>query len=76
MLAYIHAALGLLALGASGIRFFESLLAQIVGWLLIAAAAGTMVVGVLRVREMRSRIRDAVGPELPTPPEPPGESGK
>lgn len=76
MLAYVHAALGLLALGASAIGFFDSMLAQIAGWSLVVAAIGTLVLGVYRVRTMLGRIRDAVGPELPTPPEPPKDTKK
>ncbi|MGE0479319.1 MAG: DUF202 domain-containing protein [Phycisphaerae bacterium] len=69
LLAYIHLALALAALGASAIRFLEQASAEILGWLLIAAGAVVLFVGLWRFRLMRHRMRDVIGPELPTPPE-------
>ncbi|MBK9120951.1 MAG: DUF202 domain-containing protein [Phycisphaerales bacterium] len=75
MLAYLHAALALVALGASAIKVFDSRVLQGFGWGFLVAGVLTLVFGIARVREMRGRIREAVGgKELPSPPEPQQET--
>jgi putative membrane protein len=56
-LAYQRTALTQLALSATFIRFFDHPALTVVGWLLLPGSCLTIVLGVVRYRRMRDRIR-------------------
>ena len=56
-LAYIRTALTLLVLGASFVRFFDSMTLEIVGWMFVPAAIAVFLWGTWRYRMMAGLIR-------------------
>lgn len=64
-LAYQRTALTELAVAATFIRFFDHPALTVVGWLLVPASLVTAVLGVVRYRRMRRRIRLTCAGEPP-----------
>jgi putative membrane protein len=58
-LAYTRTALTLLVVGASLIKFSDSLTLEIIGWVSVPFAIGTFIFGVTRYRRMLGLIRAA-----------------
>ena len=57
-LSYQRTALALAVAGFSLIKFFDLVVLEIVGWVMIPAAAITIVLGVMRYIRMRDLIRN------------------
>ncbi len=55
-LAYIRTALTLLVAGVSFIKFFGSVVIQVLGWILIPLGVFTLVKGIISFRKMARRI--------------------
>ncbi|MBM3500885.1 MAG: DUF202 domain-containing protein [Armatimonadetes bacterium] len=58
-LAYIRTALTLLVVGASFIKFFDSMTLDVVGWAFMPAAVAVLGFGVWRYRQTKALIRKA-----------------
>ncbi len=56
-LAYIRTALTLFVSGATFIRFFDSLILEVLGWTFVPAAIVVFIVGTRRFREMKQTLR-------------------
>ncbi|NOX37268.1 MAG: DUF202 domain-containing protein [Calditrichaeota bacterium] len=56
-LAYIRTALTLFVSGATFIRFFDSVILEVLGWAFVPAAIIVFLVGTKRFREMRQSLR-------------------
>ncbi len=56
-LAYIRTALTLLVAGVSFIKFFGSVVIQVLGWILIPLGVFTLVRGIISFRKMARRIK-------------------
>ncbi|MEE8503247.1 MAG: DUF202 domain-containing protein [candidate division NC10 bacterium] len=67
-LAYVRTALTLFAAGATSIHFFQSLVIQIAGWILMPLGVITLIIGLTRYKKMQRQIRDEM--EEGTPPTP------
>lgn len=65
ILAYVRTALALLVSGFSLIKFFESLLLDLVGWLLVPAGVLTLFVGWRRYRQVNKQIAEVSSDEEP-----------
>jgi putative membrane protein len=55
-LAYIRTALTLFISGASFIRFFDSFLLEVVGWIFVPVGLLTFLVGAVRYRRMKNML--------------------
>ncbi|MEE8152108.1 MAG: DUF202 domain-containing protein [candidate division NC10 bacterium] len=67
-LAYVRTALTLFAAGATSIHFFQSLVIQIAGWILMPLGVITLIIGLTRYKKMQRQIRDEM--EEGNPPTP------
>ena len=56
LLSYVRTALAFAAAGAALIHFFDSVVVEVVGWVLIALAVGALAVGAQRYLRMRQRL--------------------
>lgn len=56
-LAYLRTALTIFVTGAGFLKFFDSLITDIVGWVFIPIGVATFVVGVWRYNELRLRMK-------------------
>ena len=61
-LAYIRTALTLLVVGASFIKFFDSMMLEVVGWAFLPCAIAVFAFGVWRYRHIKGLIRKAEAP--------------
>lgn len=61
-LAYIRTALTLVVAGLSFVRFFDSLLIEIVGWTFLPIGVATFVVGSLRYNRLRRALAEIKPP--------------
>ncbi|MBM3475130.1 MAG: DUF202 domain-containing protein [Armatimonadetes bacterium] len=61
-LAYIRTALTLFVVGASLIKFFDSLPATVVGWIFIPIGLAVLAFGISRYRRINALIHRAEGP--------------
>ncbi len=59
-LAYQRTALTLFVAGVTFIRFFDSLIVEIIGGVFVPVGIITIVVGIVRYRRTRDRIRQAI----------------
>ena len=59
-LAYQRTALTLFVAGVTFIRFFDSLIVEIIGGVFVPVGIITIVVGFVRYRRTRDRIRQAI----------------
>ncbi|MEC4685061.1 MAG: DUF202 domain-containing protein [Nitrospirota bacterium] len=57
-LSYVRTALTLLVAGVSFIKFFGSVVIQVLGWILIPLGLFTLVKGVISFRRMARRIEE------------------
>ena len=57
LLAYIRTALAVTAAGVTIVHFFESMWLDIIGWVLVPIGVATLVLGIVRYRRMKERIR-------------------
>ena len=57
-LSYIRTALTLLVAGVSFIKFFGSVVIQVLGWILIPLGVFTLVKGIISFRKMARRIEE------------------
>lgn len=60
LLSYVRAALSQLIIGASALKFFDSLALTILGWIFIVAAVATMIIGWFRYRHTDHLLRVAL----------------
>jgi len=60
LLAYIRAALAQVIIGGSALKFFDSFALTVLGWLFIAGAVVTMLVGWQRYRHTDHLLREAL----------------
>jgi len=56
-LAYLRTALTFFVAGVSFIKFFDSLIVEVVGWVFVPLSIATFVVGVWRYNELRVRMK-------------------
>lgn len=56
-LAYLRTALTMFVAGVTFIRFFDSLLLEVVGWVFVPLAVATLVIGVYRYNSLRVRMK-------------------
>lgn len=56
-LAYIRTALTLFVSGATFVRFFDTLVLDIIGWIFIPAGILTFVIGTLHYGKMKGMLR-------------------
>ena len=57
-LSYIRTALTLLVAGVSFIKFFGSVVIQVLGWILIPLGLFTLVKGIISFRKMARRLEE------------------
>ena len=57
-LAYQRTALTLFVAGVTFIHFFKALMIQVVGWVFIPAGLMTVMLGAIRYRRTRNRVRE------------------
>jgi len=57
LLAYVRTALALFAAGVTLVHFFESVWLDIVGWTFVPIGVGTFIIGAIRYKTMRDRIK-------------------
>ena len=62
-LAYIRTALTLFVAGVTFIRFFDSLLIEIVGWAFLPIGVATFIVGSLRYHRLRKALTGIKAPD-------------
>jgi putative membrane protein len=55
-LAYVRTALSLIVAGVFSIKFFDSVVLEVIGWMFIVAGAATCVIGVRRYRRTNQFI--------------------
>ncbi|MBL7120126.1 MAG: DUF202 domain-containing protein [Dehalococcoidia bacterium] len=60
LLSYVRTAMAFAATSAALIHFFDSALAEVVGWVLIPLAVGILVVGAQRYIRMSQRLAKLV----------------
>lgn len=68
-LAYLRTALTLFVAGVSFIRFFDSLLVEVIGWIFLPFGFVTLLLGVSRYRKTRKELTQAVGGDDDTGPD-------
>jgi putative membrane protein len=56
-LAYLRTALTFFVAGLTFIRFFDSLIIEIIGWIFVPLGIATFLVGVWRYNELRVRMK-------------------
>lgn len=57
-LAYIRTALTLFVAGVSFIKFFDSVVIELLGWILVPFGIFVLIKGVVSFREMKQTIRE------------------
>ena len=62
-LAYIRTALTLFVAGVTFVRFFDSLLIEIIGWTFLPIGVATFVVGSLRYHRLRKALTGIKAPD-------------
>ena len=61
-LAYIRTALTLFVAGVSFVRFFDSLLIEVIGWIFLPVGVATFVVGSMRYHRLRKALAEIKPP--------------
>ncbi len=56
LLSYVRTSLAFAAAGAALIHFFDSVVTEVVGWILMPLAMGILVVGLQRYLQVRRRL--------------------
>jgi putative membrane protein len=67
-LAYVRTALTLFAAGVTFIHFFQPLVLQIIGWILMPLGVISLIIGLIRYRKMQTQIRDEMEEASPGAP--------
>ena len=55
-LAYVRTALGFFVAGVFAIKFFDSILIEVIGWILIFLGLTTMMIGLKKYRKVKRQI--------------------
>lgn len=60
LLAYVRTALALVIVGGSAVKFFDSMIVIVTGWIFLCGAAITLFFGLRSFRATQVRIRNAL----------------